>query len=221
MATPRVLPDPETIRRTAAEILENPEFQIDQDTKLGGTIVDMALLVLEWVLVPFRWLFNAMDGLPDGLRWVVVLGLSALLLFFVGHLLYTLVTTCRPQTQNSKFISALASRRKRSAGDFEQLAQEARTQHDFISAVRFLFRASLVHLQSLEGRAFSPGLTNRQYLRRYQKSPFLESLQSFVDIIDTSWYGNGVCQEAEYLKCRDAYAEIRRQTKGGTHADNT
>lgn len=220
MNTPITPPDPEAIRRTAAEILSGPEFQVERDTRAGDTLVDIMLQILEWIIAPFRWLFEAMDGLPEGMRWLIVIGLFLLLVFLVGHIIYTLTSTLRPSTRNSKFISALSSNRKLSAEEFEQLAQEAITQHDYISAVRFLFRASLVHLHALEGRVLSPGLTNRQYLRRYSKSRFVESLRSFVEIIDTSWYGNGVCREEEYLKCRDAYAEIRRHTKADVHADN-
>lgn len=213
-------PAPETIRRSAAEVLSNPEFRIEQDTRAGDTIVDLMLQFLEWLIAPFRWLFDAMDGLPDGLRWVVVVGLFILLLVLVGHIIYTLTSSLRPSTRRARFSSALSSNRKINAEEFEQLAQEAIAEHDYISAVRFLFRACLVHLQTLEGRMHSPGLTNRQYVRRYRKSRFVESLQYFVDIIDTSWYGKGICREEEYLKCRDAYSEIRRQTKESIHADN-
>ena len=220
MSTPMSAPDPETIRRTAAEILSGPEFRIEQDTRVGDTLVELMLLILEWVIAPFLWLFDAMEGLPDALRWLVVVVLAVLLALLVGHIIYTLASSLRPATRKSKFLSALSSHRKLTAEEFEQHAQEALAQHDYISAVRFLFRASLAHLQALEGRVLSPGLTNRQYVRRYQKSRFVEPLQYFVDIIDTSWYGNGVCREAEYLKCRDAYAEIKRQTSAGSHADN-
>lgn len=212
-------PNPETIRQKAEEIVQRSEYQIDRETGMGDAIIDLMIWIGEWLIYPFKWLFNAMEGLPEGFRWVVVIGLFIVLIALVGHLLYTLVTVLRPTTRKAKFASALSATRKLSAKEFEDLAQEAFAQHDYIAAVRFLFRASLVHLQTVEGRPFSPGLTNRQYVRRYRKSPFVGALQSFVDIIDTGWYGNGVCREEEYLRCQEAYAEIRRQTKVGSHAD--
>ncbi|QDS97226.1 DUF4129 domain-containing protein [Adhaeretor mobilis] len=220
MSAPLTPPDPERIRRTAAEILSGPEFQTEPDSRAGDTIVDIMLQLLEWVVAPFHWIFDAMEGLPESLRWLIVIGLFILLVFLIGHIIYSLTSALRPTTRNSKFISALSSNRKRTAEEFEQLAQEAVAQHDYISSVRFLFRASLVHLHAVEGRVLSPGLTNRQYLRRYSQSRFVDSLRAFVETIDVSWYGNGVCREEEYLKCRDAYAEIRLQTKAGTHADS-
>ena len=220
MPSPQLPPDPETIRRTAAEILQGSDFRIDQDTRVGDTIVDIMTQIIKWIVLPFRWLFDAMDGLPNGVWWLIVIVLAILLAILVGHILYTLLTTLSPSVRKSKLSSAFSSKKPLTADQFEQLAHEAFAQNEYIVAVRFLFRASLVHLQSLEGRLFSPGLTNRHYLRRYRNSPFVKSLQSFVDIIDTAWYGNGVCREAEYLKCREAYAEIKRQTKEVVHADN-
>lgn len=220
MSSPQPPPDAEIIRQTAAEILQGREFRIDRDTKMGETIIDWIIWLAEWLIYPFKWLFHAMEGLPEGMRWVVVIGLFILLIFLVGHLIYTLVTVLRPASRKTKFESALTSARKLSAKEFEDLAQEAFQQRDYIAAVRFLFRASLVHLQKSEGRKLSPGLTNRQYLRRYRNSPFVGALQSFVDTIDMGWYGNGVCREEEYLRCQQAYAEIRRQTKAGPHADD-
>ncbi len=219
MANLQPPPDTETIRRTAAEILQRREYQLDRDTRMGDTIVDIFVWLFEWLIYPFRWLFNAMDGLPEGFRWVVVIGLVLLLIVLVGHLLYTLVTVLRPVARTVQFSSAMDSKRKLSAKEYEDLAQQAFAQQDYIVAVRFLFRASLVHLQVLEGRPFSPGLTNRQYVRRYRKSPFVGALQSFVEVIDQGWYGNGICREEEFYRCREAYAEIRRQTKAGFHAN--
>lgn len=221
MSTTQAPPDPETIRRTTTEVLAGAEFRIEQDTGMGETLVELLIRIGEWLIYPFRWLFNAMEGLPDGMRWVVVIGLVILLIALVGHLLYTLVTVLRPTTRRAKFESALSSKKQLNAKDFEQLAQEAFEQRDYIAAVRFLFRASLAHLQKAEGRPFSPGLTNRQYVRRYRKSPFVGALQAFVDIIDASWYGNGLCREEEYLRCREAYAEIQSQSKAGKHADRS
>ncbi len=218
MATPQA--PPETIRRTAIEILQGPEYHVNQDTRVGETIVDIMLQIFEWMIWPFRWLFESMEGLPEVLRWLIVLGLFLLLVLLLGHLVYTLVTTLRPSARNSKFISALASGHTLDAKEFEQLAQEALAQRNFIVAVRFLFRASLVHLQDIEGKFFSPGLTNRQFLTRYQKLPVASSLQALVEVIDASWYGQRECREEDYLKCRQAYAEIRQQTKAETHADS-
>lgn len=219
MVTTKTAPAPETIRSTAAEILNGPDFRIEQDTKYGETYVELLVKLFEWLIAPFRWLFNAMEGLPEALRWIIVIGLFMLLVLLVVHIIYTLATAIRPSRRKPNFAAVSSSTRKISAEEFEQLAQTAIAQLDYISAVRHLFRASLVHLQSLEGRRLSPGLTNRQYVWRYRKSCFVQSLQYFADVIDASWYGNHLCREQEYQKCAQAYAEIRQQTKASLHAD--
>jgi hypothetical protein len=64
MASPIDLPAPDEIRRTAAKILSGPDFEVEKDTKVGATLVDLMLKLLEWILAPFRWLFDSMEGLP-------------------------------------------------------------------------------------------------------------------------------------------------------------
>ena len=100
----------------------------------------------------------------------------------------------------------------------ERLAQEAVAQGDFISAVRYLFRACLVRLQANDERTFRPGMTNREYLRRFRKTSFVDSLALFVELIDTKWYGGGDCRREDYESCRTAYALIQQQMKDISHA---
>ena len=221
MSTTLAAPSPEAIRRTAAEVLSDPDFRIEQDTRVGDTIVDLLQRLFELLIAPFRWIFDAMEGLPDFIRWIVVVGLFLLLLLLIGHIVYTLTATLRPSRHKSKFLPASKADPRLSVEEFEQLSQEAISRQDYISAVRYLFKACLTHLQALEGRSLSPGLTNWQYVRRYRKSRFVDSLRRFARVVDASWYGNSVCREEEYLRCKQAYKEIRSQTKEDSHADNS
>lgn len=221
MAIADTQPEAETIRRTALEILHGPDFRINEETEAGNLLGDFFLQILEWIVKPFIWLFRSMEGLPDVLRWLIVVALAIVLLLLVAHIVYTLFTVLKPSARKSnKFKAAYSSRRVLSAEEFEQFSQEALVEQNYIAAVRFLFRASLVRIQGLEGKLFSPGITNRAYLRRYRRTPMARSLQAFVEIIDSGWYGNRDCQEEDYLKCASAYAEISQQTKGNAHADN-
>ena len=219
MTLPQEIPDPEKIRRTAAKILSGPDFQIEQDTKVGHALVDLFYKIIEWILTPFRWLFDQMEWLPNPIRWLIVIGLLLIVLLLLGHIVYSIMTTLGPIKRKSNFLSNNPSDPQLHADQFEQLAKQAFAERDYIAAVRLLFRASLSHLQDMEGRRLSPGITNRQCLQRYRQRPFVESLQAFVDIIDASWYGSRACQQEEYFVCRDAYAEIRRQTQTRSHAD--
>jgi hypothetical protein len=219
MASSMDLPAPDEIRRTAAKILSGPDFEIEKDRKVGDTVVDLMLDLIEWILAPFRWLFDEMEGLPDPLRWLIVVGLFFIACLLIGHIVYSLTATLRPIRRNSAILSQDFSNSRLSADEFERLAQQAFAERDYIVAVRFLFRASLTHLHDREGRILSPGLTNRQCLIRYRQAPFVVSLQAFVEVIDASWYGSKVCGQEDYHLCRDAYEQIRRQTKASFHAN--
>lgn len=210
-------PDPETVRQAAHEILQRPEYQLDQPTGNSEWLIDLLLDSLYWVLKPFRWLFDVMEGLPDALRWIIVIGLAVLLVALVAHIIYSLVGTLRTVDRRAAFRSAYADPFVSSA-ELEELAQQALAVGDYIAAIRHLFRAGLIHLQDAEGTKFRPGMTNRAHLHRYQNSSFVESLRLFVETIDASWYGNSECREEDYLKCRAAYVVIRQQTKDDSHA---
>jgi hypothetical protein len=89
---------------------------------------------------------------------------------------------------------------------------------DYIAAVRLLFRACLLRLESAEKRAARAGVTNREHLRQHQDSPVFEPLRVFVDIIDTKWYGRGDCGRDDYEACIAAHARIHQFAKDGLHA---
>jgi hypothetical protein len=210
-------PEPETIRQTAQEILRRPDYSVTQQTRGGDRILDWILQLLYWLIAPFRWLFDAMEGLLEAMRWVVVIGLFLLLLLLVGHIIYTIVAAFRPTAKKSLYQKS-SLKRVVSPRELERLAKEAVLESDYIWAIRCLFRASLAHLQDLEGRAFRPGLTNRGYFRLYRRSSIAVPLQLFVEIIDACWYGNSPCQEADYLRCHAAYVEISNHRKEPAHA---
>ena len=79
---------------------------------------------------------------------------------------------------------------------------------ELIEAVRFLFRACLARFQDRERRPFRRGTTNRGHLRRYRGSQFFVPLETLVTTIELKWYGEEVCDAADYQACRQAHAEV-------------
>jgi hypothetical protein len=202
------LPDPETIRRTAEQVLRRPDYRLEPEPDAGATLLAWLLRALRWILTPFQWLIDALSGLPLLLSVPIVIGLVALLILLVFHIGYTIVRAVSgPRPKHG--LGAGAQRTPRDPAALERQAAEAVSRGDFITAIRLLFVACLLRLELAEKRVFRAGTTNREHLRRHQDSPVFEPLKLFVEIIETRWYGQGVCGLEDYEACRAAHARIR------------
>jgi Domain of unknown function (DUF4129) len=217
MSAASPLPDPETIRRTAEQVLRRPDYQLDPQPDAGATLLEWLLRVLRWILTPFQWLLEALEGLPDLLRWTIVIGLAALLILLVFHIGYTIVSAVRGPRQK-RGLAAAVSRSPRDPAALERQAAESASRGDFITAIRLLFVACLLRLERAEKRTFRAGTTNREHLRRHQNSPVFKPLELFVETIETRWYGQGACGPEDFEACRVAHARIRDYAQEPPHA---
>jgi hypothetical protein len=201
------LPPPAAIREAARDVLARPYFDLDS---VGPR--DQAPLFLEiirWILTPFRWLFEILDGLPEAVRWLIVLACLVLAAVLIGHILFALARSIRgPLLQRKSQLNAAA--KEGDPKEFEKQADLAVAREDYIGAIRWLFRATLRRLELFEKKKFRPGITNRELLRRYRSSPLADSLLSFVNTIDLKWYGQMPCGQAEYISCRNEHGRICR-----------
>jgi hypothetical protein len=211
------LPDPETIRRTADEVLRRPDYQLHPQPDAGATFVELLFRFFRWILTPFQWLLDALAGLPGWLRWPIVIGLAALLVLLVLHIAYTIASAVRGPKRKRGVSGAVLST-PRDPAVLERQAAEAVSRGDFITAVRLLFAACLLRLELAEKVAFRAGTTNREHLRRHQGSPVFDPLKLFVEIIETRWYGLGVCGREDFEACRAAHARIRDFAQEPAHA---
>jgi len=135
----------------------------------------------------------------------------------LAHLFYTFKAVLSQRT--TTVGSARLERKEQDPRVLERDAGEAAARGDYITAVRLLFRASLLRLEQQMNRKARPGLTNREWLRRYQHSTVHGALRLFVDTIDVKWYGGGSCSAADYEGCMQAHAVIRGMRLEGPHAD--
>jgi hypothetical protein len=211
------LPDPDTIRRTAEQVLRRPDYQLNPQPDSGATLLGWLYRVLRWILTPFQWLLDALQGLPAWLRWPIVIGLVALLILLVLHIGYTIVRAVSGSGTRRGLPAATPST-LRDPTVLERQATEAVSRGDFLTAIRLLFVACLLRLELAEKRRNRAGTTNREHLRRHQDSPAFEPLKVFVEIIETRWYGRGVCGLEDYEACRAAHARIRELAQEPAHA---
>jgi hypothetical protein len=215
MAAP--LPAADEIRETARVVLERPEFHVETAPPGGAELIRFLEWLVRLLLKPFIWLFNAMEGFPDPLRWLVVIGLFVLLVALLAHIVYTVFTVLRPVSRRVELGDVVAKTELRPA-DFEQLAAEAAAERDYIGAVRCLFRAALATLQQRDQRRLRPGVTNREILARLRDARMIEAVRLLVETIDSGWYGRQPCGEGEYHRCREAYQQITGRSEARSHA---
>jgi len=199
------LPPAESIREAAREVISRPYYKLESSSPEDAT--PLLLELIRWIIKPFEWLFNQMEGLPDAVRWIVVIFCVVLCVALVAHILYTIVKAIGVPSARRR-ISITDPHRELEPQEFEQQAADAETNRDYIGAVRLLFRAALRRLEIFEKKKFRPGITNRELLRRYRATPLADSLVHFVNTIDLKWYGQLPCEQADYIACRTEHGRI-------------
>jgi hypothetical protein len=201
------LPTASAIRQKAEEVVARPDYQLDSALSESGRA--WWLTLLRWILAPFRWLFEAMEGMPDVLRWVVVIVLAAVCVALIAHIVWSLVVAIRGPRRRAPRAADRRPDRHVDPAELVRQAESRQAAGDFIEAVRLLFRASLMRLERLEERKFRPGITNRALLARYRSSPFCDPLSRFVETIDSKWYGDEACRELDYVACRQEHDRLQ------------
>jgi hypothetical protein len=202
-------------------VLSRPEYQADPPAEPSEGMLRLLATLLRWILAPFKWLFESMDGLPEFLRWLIVIVLFVVLLALFAHMAWTLMQAMsggrRPQ-RGASLPSDLVSA-ELSVVELEQAAEQAFNHGALIEAVRYLFRAALTSLSDREKKRFRRGMTNRQYLYYFRNTSLLPHLQIFVSTIELKWYGDEPCEGRDYEDCRAAYQQIATLLQGGYRAD--
>ncbi len=205
---------PEQIREKAKEVLARPDYELEnpQHSESLGLLTRLFL----WFLEKIAAFFHLLDGLPDGLRWVIVIALTVLVVVLISHIILTFVRAFRgvPLRRSPKQQRELPAM----PADLEQAAEEASARGDYIAAVRYLFAAAILRIERAQERPIRKGITNRELLRRYRATPLFEPLARFVAVIDAKWYGHDVCREEDFLSCRDEHTRIRGIAERSRHA---
>lgn len=216
MASPH-LPAADEIRDAARLVLDRPEFEVETPPPGGAQLLQFLEWLFKLLLKPFIWLFHAMEGFPDPLRWLIVIALFVLLVGLLGHIVYSVFSVLRPASRKPSHVDVTTKNELRAA-DFEKLADQAAAERDYIGAVRCLFRAALASLQQREQRRLRPGITNREILLRLRDASMIDAVRMLVETIDAGWYGRQPCGEGEYRRCREAYHQIIGRSERPQHA---
>jgi Domain of unknown function (DUF4129) len=199
----------------------SPDYRLDAQLSQSHWTEELILTILEWILTPLRWLFDLTEGLPDVLRWLIVVVLVIVLVGLIWHMAYSFMMAMRRPTRVAGL--GLADRQRGfSPEELEQLAAEADRAGNHIAAIRFLFRASVARLEFSLKQKHRPGATNRELLRRFSQWPEMNSsVRFFVDVIDRKWYGDEHCSEFDYAESQAAYHSLCSFLRERGHALGT
>ncbi len=211
-------PSPDDLRDAAGRIVTGPDYRLDAQQSQSHWTEELVLTIIEWILIPFRWLFELTEGLPSVLRWPIFAVLIIVLVGLMWQLAYSFIAAMRRPTRTTS--TGLTDRQRgMSAEEYEQLADEAARAGHHVAAIRFLFRASVARLEFSSKQKHRPGATNRELLRRFSQWPEIStSIRHFVDVIDRKWYGDEHCSEYDYTECQSAYGSVCRFLRERGHA---
>ncbi|MEZ6129856.1 MAG: hypothetical protein R3C59_14330 [Planctomycetaceae bacterium] len=206
---------PDVVRRKAAEVVSRPEYRLDQglDSQTQSLFMQILLLLLR----PFLWFMESLQGLPGPLRVLVVITLTLIMLALIAHIVWSFVTALRG-SRYDRLSHVTVRDRAPDPRQLETSADQAAADGKYLDAVRFLFKAALARIELAEDRKLRVGITNRELLRRYQKSPLSGPLARLAEVIDRKWYGTETCESADYADCRTQHSSLCQLLQRSNHA---
>ncbi|MHC4504390.1 MAG: DUF4129 domain-containing protein [Planctomycetota bacterium] len=216
---PLEIPSPDVIRRTAEEVIQRPDYNLDAVYRDYTPLIERIVKAIATFLRPFRRAFEALYLASPLLAWLFIVALLFIAVALIVHIAYTfgLALQGRRRARGSLELEDETAARPEL---WEGKAGEAAALGDFIRAVRCLFRACLLRLEAARGGNFRRGATNREYLRRFGDTAASEPLHLFVETIDTKWYGGGTSTRDDYERCLGAHSAVARAARDMTDAEH-
>lgn len=211
-------PSPEALRDAARRIVGGSDYQLQTQQSQSRWAEELIITVIKWILKPIKWLFDLTEGLPDVLRWLIVIGLVVVLVGLIWHMLRTFLIAMRGPSRTR--LAGYGDRQRGvSVEELERFAMEAEQAGNYIAAIRFLFRASVARLEYISKQKHRPGATNRELLKRCNQWPEVAtSIRYFVDVIDRKWYGDEYCSEVDYIQSQAEYQQVCGYLRERGHA---
>lgn len=176
------IPDPEQIEEDLQEILRNMGY--GSSSSGGGGFFPVELLVAIMVVVLLVILFSAAYFLLD--RSFLSLKEPALL---------------RTREEEELIEKKDYSRFYKKAVDFGK-------KGDYIRAVRMLYLALLILLDSKEIIIYHPSLTNFEYRLRVHSFPFSNLFDKVTVTFDTIYYGGKPATGSDFSSFMEAFTQI-------------
>lgn len=197
----------ESIRQATKKVLASEEYHLDLKENSLQPLWERVLEMLRSFLNFISDMFSFLDGMPQFVRWLVILAMFVVVILLVGHIVMALISAVRP-AKNRKAGSFGSVETRDDPRRWEQEAFQKAKMGDYVVAARLLLLASLFRLEDSFDRPFRRSTTNREYLRKYRTLPVLDSVRQLVDTIDRKWYGEEPCDQQDFEQCRRSHMLI-------------
>lgn len=196
-------PEPELIRQTAAQVLAEGDYILTLYEPPYFEYVRSLADFFERLLRPLSRFLDELYNISSVAYYIVIIIMVLALILLLAHAYYSL----RTAIARRKFVQyvPVSDLSGKEPAYWENLAQKAAGEGDFITALRRLFMAGLLRL---EGGKLRKAATNREYLRRYRQSKARQPLETFVRLIDYKWYGGRECLREDWEEGQGAYRTI-------------
>lgn len=198
---------PESIRKATEKVLSSSDYLLEYEENALAPFWKRVWQILIEFLEMVRQFFSVIHGLPLFIQWVIISSLFVLLIVLIAHILFSMVRAMGPQRDQNASLG-YRPEKKDDPRVWEEQAKQLAASGSLIEAIRLLLHASLFRLEDSFDRPFRRSTTNREYLRKYRKLPILNEVKLLVETIDRKWYGEEVCEQQDYERCREAHATI-------------
>lgn len=205
---------PDEIRQATQRVLSSDDYRLDLEEHALQPFWERLWEILVSILHTIAGFFSFLDGMPQVVRWIIILALLVILVLLVGHILAAIVSAIRsPQKQRRTIFDTIETRDH--PDRWEQESLRLAEVGNFVEASRLLLQASLVRLEAAFDRPFRRAATNREYLRKYRNLPIVDAVRELVDTVDRTWYGDEPCEPGDYELCRRAHLRVLESIRNG------
>lgn len=203
------LPSSDRIRDISEDVLSASKYQLETAAPKGALaeIYAQFLQLVEWLLTPFRWLVESLNGFPPILRNLIIVFLCLLLVALATHIVFSVVRAVQVK-KRKKVEFKLESELVQDPKVLEDESNRAAQAGDPLLAIRLLFKACLLRISEKQKRPIRKGTTNREHLSNVRGTGFFEPVRTFVVLIDRKWYGDESCGMEDFESCRHAHRQL-------------
>lgn len=204
------LPSAEQIRQLAQQIVHRPIYDLGPGVG-GEPLITYVARMLRKFLGPLYDWFDSLWQTSPATAAILLAIIFLVLIALVGHIVYTFQSALKaPRDLRSVKLATDAAV---TSAELEQRARAAAKKGEFVEAIRLLFMASLLTLETAQKRLVRRGTTNREYLKRYKNTPAFDPLYAQVELLDRTWYAGAPCSEQDYQDSLRAFATIQQTVR--------
>jgi hypothetical protein len=205
-------------REKLRSILARPEFQPEQETRLGQLVKEVRQKIANFlgeIYSAFGRLIERLFGASAKSGWFSVVLIVALFLA-AAYGVVRMARVVRPRKRHDKKRRVLGEEIPAGATsrDLAEAALESARAGDFRAGVRNLYLSLLCELSDRHLVELDESATNHEYLERVSSLASVASpMRYLTDRFDYFWYGKFPSTEEEFSTCLARYQEAMDQAR--------